>query len=227
MATKRPPARAPKPKPASEPQAGNTARLVLYAVAALGFIALAVVFWLSTRSSAVDPAAAAQARTTLEAAGCTLRLVKASANASDHTQIQTPDMVSDEWQTDPPTTGPHYGETAIYGAYTDQLEQARVIHNLEHGAVAIQYGPKVSQATVASLRGFYDRHPNGTLLAPYAPLGERVALGAWIAEGGGKGQGVLALCPGFDEVAYAAFLDAYQFKGPEKFSPDSMAPGNR
>ena len=227
MATKRPPARAPRPQPGGEPRAGTTARLILYAVAALGFVALAVVFWLSTRSPGVDPAAAAQARVALQAAGCTLRIVKAPANASDHTQIETPDMVSDDWRTDPPTAGPHFAETQVYGAYTDRLEQARVVHNLEHGAVAIQYGPKVPRSTVASLRAFYDEHPNGTLLAPYPPLGARVALGAWIAEGGGKGQGVLALCPGFDRAAYAAFLDAYQFKGPEAFSPGSMAPGDQ
>ena len=66
---------------------------------------------------------------------------------------------------------------------------------------------------------------NGTLLAPYTPLGEQIALGAWIDEGGGRGQGVLALCPSFDDTAFQAFLTAFQFKGPERLPPTAMAPG--
>jgi hypothetical protein len=92
--------------------------------------------------------------------------------------------------------------------------------------VYVQYGPDVPEATVGELRAFYERNQNGTLLAPYAPLGERIALGAWIAEGGKRGQGVLATCTGFDDDALQAFLTAYQFKGPERFSPAAMSPGS-
>lgn len=206
---------------------GRRARLILYAVAALGIVGLGVVAWLSTRPASVDPSRAAQARTALADAGCTLTLTAAPPNASDHSDVTSPDEVVAEWTSDPPTSGPHYGETAVYGIYTEPLQQARVVHNLEHGAVALQYGPDVPETTVAELAAFYQRNRNGTLMAPYAPLGDEIALTAWIAQGGeGRGQGVLARCPDFDDEAFQAYLSAYQFKGPERFSPSAMAPGS-
>lgn len=214
-----------KPPPRPTPGQGDRTRQVLYVVGALGFVGVAVAFWLASRPAGVDEGSAAEARTALEAAGCTLELTQAPANAADHTDITSPDQVSEDWTSDPPTAGPHYGETAVYGAFTDPLQQARVLHNLEHGAAYIQYGPDVPEATVAELRSFYDRNLNGTLLAPYPPLGEKIALGAWIGDGGERGQGVLATCTTFADDAYQAFLTAYQFKGPERFSPSAMAPG--
>jgi hypothetical protein len=213
-------------QPTGGPPEARRAKAMLYVAAALGIVGLGIAFWLSSRAEPVDPAAAADARVALEAAGCTLTLTAAPRNASDHSDVASPDDVVDAWTSDPPTAGPHYGETAVYGAYTEPLQQARVVHNLEHGAVAIQYGPGAAATTVAELTAFYDRNRNGTLLAPYEPLGSEIALGAWIAEGGDRGQGVLARCPDFDDEAFQAFLTAYQFKGPERFSPAAMVPGS-
>lgn len=100
------------------------------------------------------------------------------------------------------------------------------MHNLEHGAAYVQYGKDVSDSTVAALRAFYESNRYGTLLAPYPSLGGRIALGAWVDEGSGRGDGVQALCTTFDEKASQAFLAAYQFRGPERFAPTAMAPGN-
>jgi hypothetical protein len=33
------------------------------------------------------------------------------------------------------------------------------------------------------------------------------------------------MCGAFDEDAFAAFLDAYQFQGPERFPADQLLPG--
>ena len=69
------------------------------------------------------------------------------------------------------------------GAYDEPLQLARVVHNLEHGGIYIFYGDEVSDAVVDQLQGFYDDHKNGTLLAPYPKLGNKVALGAWVSAG--------------------------------------------
>lgn len=169
---------------------------------------------------------AGDARAALEEAGCALTVVKALDNEANHSDVPTPDTKPD-WNTFPPTNGPHFGVTAIFGAYDTPLEQTRVVHNLEHGAVYIQYGSDVPAATVAELRSFYDEHRNGTLLAPLPELGQTIALGAWVAPDGGyrRGQGYLAECETFDRTAYEAFFDAYQFKGPERFPPSAMQPG--
>ncbi len=162
-----------------------------------------------------------EVRTALEAADCTLHENEALPG-NQHTVA--PDGTSKAWNTDPPTSGPHSPETAIYGAYTEPLEQARLVHNLEHGAVFIQYGADVPEATVAELRTFYDDHVAGTLLAPYSTLDDEIALGAWTVSGG-DATAYLATCTSFDEAAFSAFFDEFQFKGPERFAPDAMLPG--
>lgn len=213
--------------------AGDPRPLLPLVLGASGLVMLALVLgWLLLGGGAgVDSAKAETAKTALEQAGCTLTVVKALRNASDHSDVPTPDT-KPKWNTFPPTNGPHYGETALFGAYDEPLQQARVVHNLEHGGVYIQYGKDVPEATVAQLEGFYDDHQNGTLLAPLPELGATIALGAWVApdnSGAGRadrGEGYLAKCTTFDEAAYAAFFDAYQFKGPERFPASAMAPGS-
>jgi hypothetical protein len=114
--------------------------------------------------------------------------------------------------------------TVIWGAYTEPVQLARVVHNLEHGGVYIFYGDDVSDATIAQLHAFYNDHKNGTVLAPYPKLGDKIALGAWVgASGDAKGQ--LAKCTAFDEAAFSEFFSAFQFQGPERFSSGSLLPG--
>lgn len=216
MAPKQRPARKPAPRP------DNRRTLIGVGVAA-GVVLVAGGLSLLLRTGGAE--ATVDARPALEAAGCTLSVSRAPDNASDHSDVASPDVVSPAWTSDPPTAGPHYGETAIYGAYDAPLQQARLVHNLEHGAVYVQYGKDVPADTVAELRAFYERNRYGTLLAPYPSLGSKIALGAWVDEGSGRGDGVQALCSAFDADAYQAFLAAYQFKGPERFAPTTMAPG--
>ena len=212
-------------KAASDPDGRQ--RTVLYAVAASGLVALAVVIGVLLFAGGSE-GGDSSVQAAMEAAGCTLETKQAAPNASDHSDVADPTERPEGWNTDPPSSGPHYGETAVYGAYDEPLEQARVVHNLEHGAVAIQYGPDVSEATVAEVRAFYDEDPRGLLLGPYEPLGDEIALTAWTDDsptGGDRGEGHLAKCTEFDQEAFQAFLDAYRFKGPERFPADSMLPG--
>jgi Protein of unknown function (DUF3105) len=169
----------------------------------------------------------ASVRADLGAAGCTLQAVNAQPGRHSLTADGTA-----KWNTDPPTNGPHFGfdasgnlGTVVWGAYDEPLQLARVVHNLEHGGIYIFYGDEVSEAVVDQLRGFYDDHKNGTLLAPYPKLGDKVALGAWVSEGEGA-KGYLAKCSGFDEGAFSSFFDAFQFKGPERYPSGSMLPGD-
>ena len=122
---------------------------------------------------------------------------------------------------------PALPDPAIWGAYTDPLNPAQFVHNLEHGGIFIQYGKDVSAATIAELTAFYAKHVNGTLLAPLPSLGSKIALGAWTtgASASGNGTARLAICSTFDQAAFAAFFAAYQFKGPERFPATSLLPG--
>jgi hypothetical protein len=203
--------------------------MILYGVAAAGLAGMLVVIGLFAFGGG-STGDAGRVQDAMEAAGCTLTSATAVPNEADHSDVPSPDTIVKEWNTSPPTTGPHYGQPAIWGAWNDPLQLARVVHNLEHGGVFIQYGDEVPEETVAQLRSFYDQHRNGTLLAPLASLGETITLGAWVTperagEGSDRGVGYLAKCTEFDEAAFAAFFDEFQFKGPERFPPDLLAPG--
>ena len=134
----------------------------------------------------------------------------------------------------PPSGGPHFGQPALFGNYGDPVEQGQAIHNLEHGAMLIEYGPKVPQSAIDRINAFYDESPNGLLVFPYAPLGKRIALVAWTADvkklarrndRGYHGEGRVALCTRFDEKAFETFRDRFRAKGPERFPLSALAPG--
>jgi hypothetical protein len=191
-------------------------------VALLAIVGVAVLLGLGSG----DPSPS-EVREKLVAAGCTLRSVE--AQKGEHTL--GPDDTF-EWNTDPPTSGPHFGfdqnqnnGTVIWGAYTEPVQLARIVHNLEHGGIYIFYGDDVADPVVAELRAFYENHRNGTVLAPLPKLGDQIALGAWVSSSEEDERGYLAKCDAFDEEAFSAFFSAFQFRGPERFPADSLLPG--
>ncbi len=211
-----------KPKPPGSSKGTDRRLLVIAAAAGVAVVVVAGVALALANSGDDGPG---DARAALEAAGCTLSATDALRGVHS---ITTPDGTSDEWNTDPPTSGPHYEVPVIWGTYSQPVNQAQLVHNLEHGGVAIQYGDEVPAATVAQLESFAQENPRGTVLAPYPSLGNQIALGAWVTPDASKpeeGTAYLAKCTAFDQDAFDAFLDAYQFQGPERFPPDSLLPG--
>ena len=223
----KPRVRAPKQRASPRPDdPARNRRLLLYGIGAVVALAAlaAAVFLVGFGGNDASPE---KVRADLEAAGCTLQAVK--AQRGQHSL--GPDDTAD-WNTDPPTSGPHFGfddagnlGTVIWGAYEEPLQLARVVHNLEHGGIYIFYGDDVPDAVVAELRAFYDDHEQGTLLAPLPNLGDQIALGAWVSDDGEE-TGYLAKCSAFDEAAFSAFFSGFQFRGPERFPASSLLPGN-
>ncbi len=223
----KPRVRAPKQRATPRPDdPSRNRRQLLYGAGAVIALAAvgAAVFLVGFGGNDASPE---KVRADLEAAGCTLQVVNAQRGQHSLGADETAD-----WNTDPPTSGPHFGfddagnlGTVIWGAYEEPLQLARVVHNLEHGGLYIFYGDDVSDAVVAELRAFYDDHERGTLLAPYPKLGDQIALGAWVS-GGDEEKGYLAKCPAFDDAAFSTFLSGFQFKGPERFPASSLLPGN-
>lgn len=220
----------PKPRPHGKrkppgPSTGTDRRLL--AIAAVAGVTIVAVLAVGLAVGLGGGDDSPDARAALEAAGCTLTEVEALPGT--HT-ITTPDGTSDEWNTDPPTSGPHFDATSIWGSYAEPVNQAQLVHNLEHGGVPIQYGNEVPPSTVQQLERFVQENPRGTVLAPYPSLGSQIALGAWVTPDASKpaeGTAYLAKCTAFDAAAFQAFLDAYQFQGPERFPADTLLPGRQ
>jgi hypothetical protein len=228
--TPKPPRRVQAPQPRRGPSGGAGAdalrrqRLLLYAIAGSGVLALAVVLGIVLLGGG---SGTANAQTALTASGCTLQTVDAVTNKPDHSDVGSPEAKV-KWNTFPPSNGPHYGQTIIYGSYDEPLQQQLLVHNLEHGGVSVQWGSKVPAAEVAKVRAWYSDDPDGLVLAPLPALGDKIALAAWqdpTPGKGNKGFGRVAKCTRFDEKSFDAFLDAYAFQGPEPFPRDALAPG--
>jgi uncharacterized protein DUF3105 len=128
----------------------------------------------------------------------------------------------------PPTTGTHYQYPARFDLYTFELPQLAVVHNLEHGGVAIQYGRKVPRATVARIKAWYLRDTNGLIVAPLAALGSKIALTAWNAppyksSTPDPGRGYVATCSRFDANEFSAFVKQRRYKAGERFPKSVLA----
>ena len=230
----KPRVKAPKPRVKAPQQrgagaAGGGRRTLFYGIAGgAGIVVAAAIgffFLLGSGGGSSD------APTALRAAGCTFQVAVANhGNAHTITNPNKTPKNPADWNTSPPTNGPHFAVPAIFGQYEQPLQMARLVHNLEHGGIYILYGSKVPPATVDQLRGFYARHQDGTVLAPLPSLGNKIALGAWVATDKELsqqklGHGYLAKCTTFDDSAYAAFLRAYQFHGVQRFLPSQLEPG--
>jgi hypothetical protein len=213
-------------RPASAGADDRRRRLILYGLASTGLGALAVVLIVVFAAGGNGGGAgeAGGVRAAMEKAGCTFQDVRAMEGT--HVEIDA----KPKWNTDPPSSGPHFGQWVPWDVYAEPVEQIRLVHNLEHGGIAIQYGDDVPAGTAEQLEQFWREDPNGTVVAPLPKLGDQIALTAWNApelEVGGqqRGTGYVAKCPRFDEDAFDTFRDELRFKGPERFPEDALEPG--
>jgi Protein of unknown function (DUF3105) len=162
----------------------------------------------------------ASVEATMQEAGCTIKT--APAKSRKHVTSLNAKI---KYNTDPPSNGSHYYQPAIWDFYTTEAAPIQVVHNEEHGGVILWWGNKVSASTIDALRAFYEKSPNAMLGTPYPSLGDKIAITAWTAPSGGMGEGHAAVCPAFDEKAFAKFRDAYRGQGPERYPMEQLTPG--
>jgi hypothetical protein len=108
-------------------------------------------------------------------AGCELQLDLEDEGANHITkESEIPD-----YGTNPATSGDHHPEPLADGAYAEMPEPWWVLHAMEHGRVAIQYSPELSEAEQLELKGVFDEAPDGVLLFPNDEMPYEVAVTAW------------------------------------------------
>jgi hypothetical protein len=221
-------------------------------------VVVGVVIALSSGGTKKATSSTANVKAVMLAAGCTYRDVKPFPphdKVNYHADVPTlTTSMKGLWSTFPPSGGGHYPLWAIWGFYTSPVNPRQVVHNEEHGAVGMWWGPKVSAATVNELHAFYDEKVSGgagdgmfgTPLTSIAgkSLGDKIALTSWtgnpddyyrltkVKEPNGKtktvgyyGIGHIAICPSFNEKAFTTFRDAFRGKGPEGIPLSDDEPG--
>lgn len=122
------------------------------------------------------------------------------ASADDLAEVP-PDAIYDHR---PTTSGPHFGQVLVTGAYDDYVDERLTTHNMEHGYVIAWWDPELPEPEAEAIRSWAaERIDDGRehmIAAPYnepLPDGASVAFTAW---------GYRQVCEGFDETIGDAFL---------------------
>jgi hypothetical protein len=205
---------APQRRAAAAPDPAARHRMILYGISGAGFVGLIVVVLVVALAGGSSNAKAAIK--TIRAQGCQYRKYPALPR-TPHYATLTPNPPP-KWNSFPPTSGRHYYQPLPFGIYTEPVPEIRLVHNLEHGAVILQYGNKVSAAQVQQITAWYQRDANALVVAPLPKLGAKVALTAWTD---------WTECTGFNLKAANAFRSAFRYHAPESgvFPKSALQPG--
>lgn len=130
-----------------------------------------------------------------------------------------PGSPTPEYNSNPPTSGPHGPVPAPCGIHAEPVADIAQVHSLEHGAVIIQYDPTLPAEDVESLRSLARDFGDWTMLAPREGMPAPIALTAW---------GNRLLLEEVDEAAIRTFHQRFARMGPENalcpFAVDQAGP---
>lgn len=102
------------------------------------------------------------------------------------------------YNSNPATSGPHYGAAVAPGIYRSHLPDGQTVHALEHGRVVIHYRPGTPDEIVAKLESIAKRYARDTVVHPNPTIDVQIALTAW---------GRIDKMDGFDEQRILSFTD--------------------
>ena len=160
-----------------------------------------------------------------ENAGCELRL-KLPDEGHNHLPKGSPEP---KYKTSPPTSGNHIEPPLQQadGAYSDPPEQINVVHSLEHGRLAIEYSPDLSDQEQLELKGLYDTMYGAALFFPNDEMAYDVAAVTWtnlLSCRKYKGAATLDAIRAFGKETWGKFggepVFAFKFDGPTPAEPD-------
>jgi len=114
--------------------------------------------------------------------------------------VASPDTPHEQYNSDPPTSGPHLPYIAPWGVHTRPIVRELQVHNLEDGGVVVQYNCDCPDL-VAKLKAIVDRYDRQVILAPYPTMQSRIALTAWTR---------LETMDNVDEARIERFIRAYR-----------------
>jgi len=130
------------------------------------------------RSGTTPPAVkVADLKKAAKEANCDLRL---NLKEEGHNHFP-PTAPVPEYETNPPTSGNHVEPPyqQADGAYSEQPQDIDVLHSLEHGRIAFQYAPSLSESEQLEMVGMYDTMYGATLLFPNSEMPYAVAATTW------------------------------------------------
>ncbi len=109
------------------------------------------------------------------------------------------------YNSNPPTSGPHYPQPANWGVYSSPLEDGQALHNLEHGGIWISY-KDIDDQTKRQLETIAKANPGSVILTPRPTNDTKIALASWTR---------LEKLDSYDEGKILEFIRANKNKSPE------------
>ena len=110
------------------------------------------------------------------------------------------------YNSNPPTSGPHYAQPAKWGVYRYELPDEQLVHNLEHGGIWISYNQTVASDTVDKLEALAQKYPDKIIVEPRAKDDSPIALASWTR---------LLPLNEFDETTILNFIRLNKNRSPE------------
>lgn len=97
----------------------------------------------------------------------------------DFPHLSVQEMARVQFNSNPPTSGPHYGAAVAPGIYGAFLPPGLTVHAMEHGRVVIAYRPDIDPVVQAELESIARQFTRDTVLHPSPDLDVPIALVAW------------------------------------------------
>lgn len=113
-----------------------------------------------------------------------------------------------EYKTNPPTSGPHYGDAQPGGYYNQPIQDERAIHSLEHGYVWITYKDQPKEV-VEELQKLGKKYVNRVVISPREENDSPIALASW---------GRLSKLETFNKDEVIAFIENNYNLSPERLA---------
>ncbi|MBI2985753.1 MAG: DUF3105 domain-containing protein [Deltaproteobacteria bacterium] len=108
-----------------------------------------------------------------------------------------------QYNSEPPTSGPHFAAIARWGIHESPIPKELQVHNLEDGGVLVQYNCPLTdeecKILIEKLAQIVRRYDHA-ILAPYPGISHKIALTAWSR---------IDKFNEFDEKRIVRFIEAY------------------
>lgn len=121
-------------------------------------------------------------------------------------QILNGEVEPPEYNSDPPTSGPHSATAAACGIFRQPVPDVYQLHNLSIGVVVIQYSPAFEDFEVEALEKLSRRFEDRIIVAPRSGMVAPVVATAWTT---------MMKLDVVDEELLRVFYEQYVGSGPE------------
>ena len=111
-----------------------------------------------------------------------------------------------DYNSDPPTSGPHAPAAAACGIYREAPPDINLVHDLEHGVIVAYYDPATALEARDELENFARDAGTHVIVAPREGMEAPITLTAWTH---------MLTLDTFDAAAVDAFYGEFAQRGPE------------